>query len=371
MTVHDRLLNAIRGDVVDRVPLMLQGFERLRRSDVEAISDPLHRDVAERVFDDNPDFMEHPSHVNRYLVTPDQFIREVSCERHDGEIVRTTEVSTPKGMLTAITKQLPSSRTEWTVKYPVETREDIDKLLSVQWETPEGLAPADYSAMPDEARDRCITRTGISSPFVCVGGVMSYQSFLELCAADYDLVRELTEVCAERIDAIMDVVFSGEQIEYVWIGGCEWLTPPMGSPRLYEELVQPYETRIIERAHDHGAVVHVHCHGNVRSTLQAVIDRGGDFFEPVEPPPDGDITLAEAKQAAGGRITLGGNVEARVIEFGDADEVEAATRSAFEGGSERLILKATEGLTRPYVNERMHENYHRLIDVWEELSPIA
>jgi uroporphyrinogen-III decarboxylase len=126
---------------------------------------------------------------------------------------------------------------------------------------------------------------------------------------------------------------------------------------------------VIERIHASGAVCHVHCHGNVRSTLERVIQRGGDFLEPLEPPPDGDITFAEAKAIAEGRITLGGNVESRILETGDADAVEAATRRAFDGGKERMVLQTTAGPIST-MTPRLIENYHRLIDVWEELSPM-
>ena len=102
----------------------------------------------------------------------------------------------------------------------------------------------------------------------------------------------------------------------------------------------------------------------------AVIARGGDFFEPVEPPPDGDIAFAEAKALAAGRMTLGGNVEARVIEYGSVGEVEEATRRAFEGGKARMVLKLTEGPLRKLGSSAL-ANYHRLIDVWEELSDLS
>jgi hypothetical protein len=107
----------------------------------------------------------------------------------------------------------------------------------------------------------------------------------------------------------------------------------------------------------------------MRSTLEKVIERGADFVEPMEPPPDGDITLAEAKAVARGRITLGGNIESRVLETGDGDDVEAATRRAFEGGGHRMVLKTTSGPIAS-MTPRLVRNYHRLLDVWEELSPL-
>ena len=172
---------------------------------------------------------------------------------------------------------------------------------------------------------------------------MPYQYFLELCVTDFDLIKDLTRQCLERILSILDVILCENTAEYVWMGGCEWLTPPMGSPMLYEELVQHFEQKVIERIHSGGAISHVHCHGNVRSTLELAIQRGGGFFEPVEPPPDGDITFAEAKALAAGRITLGGNIEARVLENEDADTVEETTRRAFDGGRPGWCSKRPPG----------------------------
>lgn len=80
-------------------------------------------------------------------------------------------------------------------------------------------------------------------------------------------------------------------------------------------------------------------------------------------------TAAATAAAAAGRITLGGNIEARVLEHGPAEGVEQAVRAAFEGGKRRMVLQNTAGpISR--LSPRMVENYHRLIDVWEELSPL-
>jgi len=200
--------------------------------------------------------------------------------------------------------------------------------------------------------------------------MMPYEYFLELCVTEFDLIKDLTQQCLGRILSVLDVILSENTVEYVWMGGSEWLTPPMGSPMLYEELVHHFEQKVIERIHAGGAISHIHCHGNVRSTLELAIQRGGDFFEPMEPPPDGDIALAEAKALADGRITLGGNVEARILENEGAHTVEEATRRAFDGGKARMVLQTTAGPISK-MTSRMIENYHRMIDVWEELSPIG
>ncbi|MGQ9629690.1 MAG: uroporphyrinogen decarboxylase family protein [bacterium] len=367
MNPRDRLLETLKGRRADRAPLVLEGFHYASRAEIDAERDPCKREIAHRIFNHTNSFVECPSFVNRYLVTPPQFIKEVRREERDGKITTTSEIETPKGKLIAVTERNSLSDTVWTIKYPVESMEDIERIRSVPWELPLDLAPPDLSKLPPDFSERGIIQVRISSPFVCVAGMMPYQYFLELCATELNLIKELTAQCLERILNVLDVLLAERSVDYVWMGGCEWLTPPMGSPKLYEELVQDFEREVISRIHEAGAICHIHCHGKVRSTLEMVIERGGDFFEPVEPPPDGDITFAEAKAIAAGRITLGGNVEARVIENEGADAVEEATRRAFEGGKERMVLQTTAGpiskITPPIL-----ANYHRMIDVWEELS---
>jgi len=346
---------------------MLEGF---RSPNPENIKEPFKREISERIREHTHFNVGTPSFVNRYMAIPLQRIREVSKENQNGTITRVSEIDTPKGKLWDRVSKNQTSQTAWTEKYPVESLEDIEKLRSIPWEPNPKLAPPDVSALPSDFKERGILATNVSSPFVCVAGMCTYQYFLELCATELELVKELTQMCLERVLKTLDILMSERTVEYVWMGGCEWLTPPMGSPRLYEELVQEFERPVIEKIHESGALSHVHCHGNVRSTIEKVIERGGDFFEPVEPPPDGDITFAEAKKIANGRMALGGNIEGRLIQHENADVVEKAVRDAFEGGKEHMVLKTCAGPICA-LTPQMVENNHRMLDVWEELSPIS
>ena len=370
MNPRDRFIGALTGTKIDKVPLVLPEYEFIHSQEqLRGLADPGKRDIGDRVLDDCASFVFFDSHINRTFVTPPQFVKEVNREESNSTIVVTNEIDTPKGKLTHVVEYNSQTNTEWVRKYPVESPEDIEKIRSVPWELPEKLSTPDLSELPPQFYKKSLTRAEVSSPFVCVAGMMKYEYFLFLAATEPHLVNALTTQCHERILSVLDVLLSAKNIDYVWMGGCEWLTPPMAPPKMYEDLVQPFEREIIERVHEAGALVHVHCHGNIRSTLEMVIDRGGDFVEPVEPPPDGDITMSEAKALAKGKITLGGNIEARILEYGDPDEVEKAARDAFEGGKHRVILTTTSA-PLGQMTPRSIANYHRLIDVWEELSPI-
>ena len=370
MTPRERLLTTLRGGVADRVPLVLPGFEFRTHQAIAAHPDPLRREVAHRVFDDVAYRVQVPSYVNRYLVTPPQRIRSETKPLPNGFSETHGVIDTPKGELTFTTQYDPLSATTWTLEYPVKTLDDVAKIASVPWELPEDLVPPSLADLPPDFAKRGILATNISSPFVCVAGMVRFEQFLEWALTERALMLELTEVCRTRILDVLAVLFSAPGIEYVWIGGSEWVTPPMASPRFYDMYVQEQERSLIEFSHSQGDVVaHVHCHGNVRHALVRTIARGADYTEPVEPPPDGDITLAEAKALADGCITLGGNVECRVLCNEDEATTEAAVRAAFEGGKQRFVLRPTEGPS-PRMTAREFRNWMRMVDVWEELSPI-
>lgn len=374
MTPRERLLTALKGGMPDRVPLVLPGFEFTSREAIAAHPDPLRREIAQRVHDYVAYRLEIPSYINRYLVTPPQRIRSEVRPLPNGFEETRGVIDTPKGELTFTTQYDPVSGTTWTLEYPVKTMDDIERIASVPWELPENLKPPTAmlakSEQPVDFAARGICDTRISSPFVCVGGMMRFEHFLELTATEPTLVDELTEICQQRTMDILQVLFSEPGIEYVWIGGSEWVTPPMASPRTYDRLVQAQERALIDYVHAQGdVVVHVHCHGHVRHALQRTIERGADYTEPVEPPPDGDITMAEAKALADGRITLGGNVECRSLCYGSPDEVAAAVRAAFAGGKHRFVLRPTESPS-PIMREQEARNWMTMIDVWEELSTL-
>ena len=370
MNPRERVLRTIRGQTADRVPLVIHGFSYSSRDQVKKVDDPLHQKIAERIIDKTDFRVVVPSYINRMLVTPPQRIRTAHKNLPNGNRRTFGLIDTPLGELNYVTEWDPRVGTSWTVKYPVENEADVKKIASIPWERPEKLAPPDPDRLPDDFSQRGILSTSISSPFVCVAGMMEYERFLELCGMDLDLIKELTGICRQRVLDCVSVLLSKPGIEYVWMGGSEWVTPPMGSPMLYDALVQEQERSIIQYVHENSnAVVHVHCHGHVRDALPKTIERGADFTEPVEPPPDGDITMAEAKKIVAGRITLGGNIECRILCNESEEAVETAVRAAFEGGKERFILSTTAEPS-PRLSQVEFANYMRMIDVWEELSPL-
>jgi hypothetical protein len=355
------------GEKPDRAPLCLPGLEHASRDELDRIENPLERRLAERIFDQTTFTVLCGVGGNRMLMTPASHIHVEIQRLPNGHTRRVGTIDAPGRPLRFIDEHMPESNTTWHVEYPVKNRDDIEALKSIPWDPPVATPQA---ALPEGFAERGLLRVTASSPMVCVSGAMPYEMFLELCLTDLPLMEELTEICRVRTLDCVERSLAAHDADRVWLGGSEWVTPPMASPRVYDALVQDQERSIIDLVHARSnAIVHIHCHGRIRHALPRTIERGADYTEPCEPPPDGDITMREAKEIAAGRITLGGNVEARILANEDPDEVEDATRAGFDGGTDRMILRPTEAPTR--LDEREAANFERMIDLWDELSSVG
>jgi hypothetical protein len=101
----------------------------------------------------------------------------------------------------------------------------------------------------------------------------------------------------------------------------------------------------------------VHCHGRVNTVLDEFVQGGVQLLDPVEPPPQGDIEIAEAKQrAAAGPMTLIGNIEHSDLCQRSTQEIERLVRQAVcDGGRKHFILGASD-VPISAIDERVRDN---------------
>jgi hypothetical protein len=116
------------------------------------------------------------------------------------------------------------------------------------------------------------------------------------------------------------------------------------------------------KARDPEAIIHVHCHGRVKTVLRSFMDMGVDSTDPVEPPPQGDVDFAEAKRMAAGRLTLFGNMEFVDMERCEPDEIEQKVRRAIEEGGKQHMVLYPSATPHEQHSARMLTNAERYIE---------
>ena len=333
LTSYDRILRTVRGEPVDRVPI----FPPLPWHPLDPLptkgwlAEPNYRAVAELVAQ-YCDCLCNARTLGgyfdrRFLLIPQEYIQVTAREREGSWMVVTYQVNTPQGPLRTVEKRQEGVSTVWYTEPLLKDKEDVEKLLSVPFHfDPPDLAP--FFAERDRVQPRGVMQIGVSTPMVCVSRLLDFQQFLLWCAAERDTIRRLIDTVFERIYLKLEYLLQHGVGPVFWFGGSEQATPPMMSPQFYDELVVAYDSQLFDLVHRYGGYVHVHCHGKVNGVFERIIEMGADMLDPLEPPPDGDLPIAEAKRRAQGRITLMGNIEFRDLEFATPEEIDAKVREA-------------------------------------------
>ena len=351
MTGKERMLAAILGRPVDRVPIWLrEGFYFAR---------PLP-DAADFTFGwrAEPDYVELweylrercdtiegwtcGRHFNRYLgVSPARMSAEETMADRDTWRATTT-IDTPKGPLYAVTERRRGIDTTWQIKYPVETIGDLEKLRSAPFEA-EPVSYDDYETKREALGERGVMSIFLSSPWVVFSGCAPFQKALEWSATERAMVHEILEENTERALACLRQVFSRPLDTIAMVGGSEQCTPPMMRPEAYAEFVTPYERRMVAFLKERRVPVNCHCHSAVAAALPLMIEAGYDSTDPVEPPPAGDVTMGEARKIVGDRLTLLGDFELDELETATPEHIRQRVREIMDTGKRRLVISASAG----------------------------
>ena len=159
--------------------------------------------------------------------------------------------------------------------------------------------------------------------------------------------------------AAMTLKFNFQMLELLVEAGLDVLvieddiaqtTAPLISPAHFEEFVNPYNKRLVERAHEKGLKVVRHSDGNLWKLLDILLETGYDGLNPLES--HAGMHLKEVKAYCGDRICLLGNIDCiELLPNGSAEEVDAAVKQAIEDAGEGggLIICSSNSL-HPGVN---------------------
>jgi hypothetical protein len=108
------------------------------------------------------------------------------------------------------------------------------------------------------------------------------------------------------------------------------------SRRHYQEFVLPFERRVVEGIQEEFDVpVYTHTCGRIGDRLELMQATGTNGIDTMDPPPLGDVELADAKRRIGGELFMKGNIDpVNVILNGSVRDVLFAARRCIEAAAE-------------------------------------
>lgn len=334
MSPRSRLLASLRRGVPDRVPVTL--YEYSEFNDDWPNREPSYAPLLEleRRYGDSFVFLATELPVFFTAQEPDLVQVEVR-PRPDGSMVRTTTVQTPRGPLRSVSRRDPGAVTSWQVEPLIKTDADLERVLSL----PDPPLAYDAAALRDlvaRVGERGLLCPNPGDAVGRVAGLFDYADFTLRCTRDDAPIRALLERANEQLVQAVRALGAHLKDAAFRLWGPEYCGAPLMNPRrFFPRYVVEYDRRLIEEIHETGNFAIIHCHGMLGALLEMIVETGADALEPLEtlPFPTADVTLAEIKRRVGDRLCLMGAVQARTLEAGTAEQIEAEVRAALRDGS--------------------------------------
>ncbi len=105
------------------------------------------------------------------------------------------------------------------------------------------------------------------------------------------------------------------------------------SPRFYQEFVVPFERRIARAVKARGIPVYTHTCGAINDRLEMMAEAEVSGIECLDPPPLGNVELAEAKLRVGRKLFIKGNIDpVHTLLFGNAEKIREDVRARIAAG---------------------------------------
>lgn len=263
-----------------------------------------------------------------------------------GWFERTTIYPTPNGDISEVTKVNPAGNQSVTLKHLIENEDDVTRFLSIPDE------PISYDLSELLVLDAQVADTGIvgiycPEPGCWVHDVLGSETIAFWTVDKPQLLHDIYDKIHRNQMDLLKRVFNQAPGRVLFSGcGAEKWIPPLVSPNDFEEFLAPSLKEIADIVHEHEGLLWYHCHGRVRNFIERFVELGVDCLQPLEAPPLGDVTLAEAKKLAAGKMCLEGNVQWGDVVTSTPEEVRTLTRSTIEQGAPHgaFILGLTAGL---------------------------
>ncbi|MHB9133536.1 MAG: uroporphyrinogen decarboxylase family protein [Armatimonadota bacterium] len=362
LSSRERLERTLRGESLDRVPIRLWGVDPLVKAGRpcwQFLPDMVNEFGLDTFFGWGPTWPASKTEITR----------ENSDTANPEWYEEVTTYKTPAGDISSIFVHNRLGKPGYIKKHLIESVEDAKRWLSM----PDNDLP-DVSSFPArvaEVGDRGMVLAGLGEGMYAVNDATGSELWGLWMYDERELVHEMVAKAAQREYAIArHYIEHGIGPLFGWVGP-ELCIPPLASPRDFDDLVTRYDKPIIDLIHNAGGFVWVHCHGDMNPVLERFADMGVDCLNPIEPPPIGHLTLADAKRRVGDRMTLEGGIESGDFELDDAVTFAAKIEQAMamgKPGGRYILCPSSDHSHWPEISDKIINNYRVFVETGLRLA---
>jgi hypothetical protein len=338
LTRRERLMATLRGDPVDRPAVSFYEIGGVAMDPDDPDPFNVHAGPGWR---DLLQFAEEETDLIRMRgltlrPAPDNCMdafRNVEVEMRGGSRFTRTTIKVGGRTLTSLTRQDPDVATVWALEHLLKGPEDAEAYLHLPDEAfAQEVSVDGLAAEEAQLGDAGIVMVDIADPLCRAAGLFSMADYTVLALTEPALFHRLLEQAARQVYPLVETVaraFPG----HLWrVVGSEYASEPLLPARLYREYAVRYTQPMVETIQRYGGYARIHSHGRLRNILPDIASMAPAGLDPIEPPPQGDMTLIEVRRAIGDRTVLFGNIEASEIELLSESDFEVRVRQALEEG---------------------------------------
>ncbi len=188
----------------------------------------------------------------------------------------------------------------------------------------------------DMARDRFAGKTALfwlmRGVFVRSWRLTGMQNYMIKLYQDPGFVHRVADMVTEYNLAQLDMLAEAGLDVLVVEDDIASTTSLLISPKHFREFVNPYNRKLVDRAHEHGMKVVRHSDGNLWPIMDILVDTGYDGLNPLEP--QAGMDLKAVKKGWGDRICLLGNIDCQqLLPNGTPEQVEFAVKQAIDSAA--------------------------------------
>jgi len=228
------------------------------------------------------------------------------------------------------------------VKYPVEEEKDLENY------TPPKPTPQELQllhAAVQRFKEEKATFWMMRGTFVRASRLMGMENFMINIYDNPQFVHRVCKLVTE---------YNLAKIELLQQSGLDVLiveddiadkNRPFVSTSHFAEFINPYNKKLVEKAHSLGLKVIRHSDGNLWQILDILIKTGYDGLNPLEP--QAGMDLKKVKEYTKGKLCLLGNIDCQeLLSSGSIEEVYKAVKDAIDiaGRDGGLIICSSNSL---------------------------
>jgi len=287
-----------------------------------------------------------------------------------GCLITVTEIRTPKGTLTRRFKRDRDIDTSWETEHLLKTTDDAQAYLSLPDDGPGEPDIPGVLRFDEVLGDSGLTCIDTSDALGMTASLFSMADYTVFAMTERALFTKMLERAQRKVLARVRAVSEALPGRLYRIYGPEYASPPYLPPELFREYVAGFDRELIALIHRSGGYARVHCHGNLSRILGDIVSMGADAIDPIEPPPQGDVSLRFVREKYGDRLALFGNIELSDIEVMEtpafADKVKRSLEEGMSGKGRGFALMPTASPIGRKLAARTLRNYEVMVELATE-----